>query len=353
MLLRNKIQTWYQNNRRDLPWRNTSNPYFIWISEIILQQTRVKQGINYYYRFVNLFPSIESLAQSDEETVLKAWQGLGYYSRARNLRQGAIQIMTQYKGRVPGTYRELLNVKGIGEYTAAAIASIAFNEAVAAIDGNVYRVLARFLGIKEAINSSKGKNIFRKIANEQLDKKQPGTYNQALMELGALICTPKKPDCTNCPLSNQCIAYKKQLLNYLPVKISPKTKRTRYFYYFICADKNHIVFQKRTQNDIWRSMFDFPCIETQTELTIENLSEINEWHHFFGKKEVKITKTSPKITHILSHQRIVIQFIHVPLRNFKTLHNKAYLLTPKTEAQQLPHPKPIENYIEKENLLKE
>ncbi|HPR61276.1 MAG TPA: A/G-specific adenine glycosylase, partial [Prolixibacteraceae bacterium] len=204
----NKILKWYNINKRELPWRKTKNPYFIWISEVILQQTRVEQGKQYYLKFIDSFPDITSLAAASEDEILKTWQGLGYYSRARNLHKGAKQIVQNYNGIFPNKYHELLKISGIGPYTAAAIASIAFNIAKAAIDGNVYRVLSRVFEINAPIDSSTGKKTFDTLANKLIDNKQPGNYNQALMELGALICKPRNPICENCPLQNNCLAHK-------------------------------------------------------------------------------------------------------------------------------------------------
>jgi A/G-specific adenine glycosylase len=351
LFFRNKITYWYENNRRDLPWRRTADPYNIWISEVILQQTRINQGINYYYRFIELFPTVEKLAKADEELVLKVWQGLGYYSRARNLRQGAIDVVNNYNGKIPTSYKELLKIKGIGEYTAAAIASIAFNEPVAAIDGNVFRVLSRFLGISEAINSTRGKIVFRQKANELMDIHQPGTYNQAVMEFGALACAPKKPDCDNCPLASHCFALKNKLVEQLPVKLPKNSKRTRFFSYFIIIDNESILLNKRTQNDIWKNMFDFPCIETNIEASPEKLTETSEWLQIFGAKKVEINKISKNITHLLTHQKIVIQFIHVSAKPSEMAVNKQFSIYNKSEAQKLPCPKPIVIYIEKENLF--
>lgn len=229
----NKILSWYFQEKRELPWRNSSDPYRVWISEIILQQTRIDQGTSYYNRLIGRFPTVHSLAESTEDEVLKLWQGLGYYSRARNLFAGAQQIVNIYHGRFPSQSKELKKIKGIGDYTAAAIASISFNEPVAAIDGNVYRVLSRIFGIDTPIDTTAGKKLFAELAQNIMDKKNPGDYNQAVMEFGALHCKPKQPLCNQCPFSNQCIAYGSQTIAALPVKSKKTKQRNRYFYIFI------------------------------------------------------------------------------------------------------------------------
>ncbi|CAG0910098.1 unnamed protein product [Cyprideis torosa] len=213
-----KIIDWYQINKRDLPWRNTKDPFTIWLSEIILQQTRVAQGLPYYQRFIKAFPNLEKLAVASEQEVLKLWQGLGYYSRARNLHYSAIYIVNELNGKFPSNYNDLLNLKGVGDYTASAIASICYNEPTAVVDGNVYRVLARYFGIETAINSTKGVKEFKLLAQELIDDDNPGTHNQAVMEFGARMCKPQNPDCLSCPLKESCVSLQKNKVNLLPFK---------------------------------------------------------------------------------------------------------------------------------------
>ena len=231
-----KIIAWYDQNKRDLPWRNTKDAYLIWLSEIILQQTRVDQGMDYYLKFAKEFPTVKHLAKADNEKVMKLWQGLGYYSRARNLHTTAKIISEKYHGKFPDEYSDILSLKGVGNYTAAAIASFAFNKPYAVVDGNVYRVLARVFGIESPIDSTQGKKEFETLATELLDRKKPASHNQAIMELGALQCKPVNPDCSICALNTMCFAYSKKRINELPVKAKKTKVRNRYFNYIVLLD---------------------------------------------------------------------------------------------------------------------
>ena len=256
---------WYEHNKRELPWRQTQDPYKIWISEVILQQTRVAQGYDYYCRFIERFPDFHALAQADEDEVMKYWQGLGYYSRARNLHEAARSIDSQEY--FPKTYAEVRALKGVGEYTAAAICSIAYDMPYAVVDGNVYRVLSRYFGIDTPIDSTEGKKLFAALADEMLDKKHPAVYNQGIMDFGAIQCTPQSPDCLFCPLVGSCSALSKGLVAKLPVK-QHKTKTTnRYFNYIYVRAGAYTFINKRTGNDIWKNLFELPLIETPTALS--------------------------------------------------------------------------------------
>jgi len=339
-----KILSWYNINKRDLPWRNTNNPYFIWISEVILQQTRVEQGKQYYLKFINTFPDITSLAKANEDKILKLWQGLGYYSRARNLHRGAKQIIEEHKGVFPDKYNELLNIYGIGPYTAAAITSIAFNNAVAAIDGNVYRVLSRVFEVNDPIDSRAGKKTFENLANKLIDKKQPGNYNQALMELGALICKPRNPDCKNCPLLNNCLAYKNNRISLLPVKSKKILIRHRYFYYLIINFDEWIYVKQRTENDIWKQLYDFPLIESDREQPINSIIQNTDWINIFGKIHTTLYYVSEIIKHQLTHQKIYVRFIHLTIKNEKKLPAN-FIKINKRDIFGLAVPKIIENYL--------
>ena len=256
------ITHWYHQNKRNLPWRTTKNAYVIWLSEIILQQTRVEQGLPYFNKFLQHYPSVSDLATADEQEILNDWQGLGYYSRARNLHKTAKEVVEIYKSEFPSTYNELLKLTGIGPYTAAAIASFAFDEAKAVVDGNVYRVLSRVFDIEEAIDSTQGKKTFELLANELIDKKNPAIYNQAIMEFGALHCVPVNPDCATCPLQFQCLAYANKTITERPVK-SKKTKVTpRYFVYLIeLSPSQTIRIEKRKEKGIWQHLYQFPLVE--------------------------------------------------------------------------------------------
>ena len=233
MIFSNKLISWYLQNKRDLPWRKTKNPYFVWLSEIMLQQTRVAQGMSYYLKFTETFPTVFDLAKADESTVLKMWQGLGYYSRARNLHATAKHIAFELDGKFPSTYKEIVKLKGIGDYTASAIASICFTEPTAVVDGNVYRVLSRYFGIETPINSSAGNKEFKELAQTLIDTLKPGTYNQAIMDFGAIQCKPKNPICLFCPFSESCVALQKNKIDTLPVKDKKTKVRDRYFNYLV------------------------------------------------------------------------------------------------------------------------
>ncbi len=301
---------WYQQNKRELPWRNTTDPYTIWISEIILQQTRVAQGYEYFLRFIKRFPDIATLALAEEDEVMKYWQGLGYYSRARNLHIAAKSM----NGIFPETYQDVLNLKGVGEYTAAAICSISYNMPYAVVDGNVYRVLARYFGIDTPIDSTGGKKEFKELAQELIDKKKPALYNQAIMEFGALQCTPVSPSCFNCPLSASCMAFAQNTVKKLPVK-SKKTKTTnRYLNYIYVRAGKYTFIRKRTENDIWKNLFEFPLIETTDPLTEEELYSLPEFSDLLcGISNFHAKKVLSNVKHVLSHRIIYADFYEIVL----------------------------------------
>ena len=282
MNFNHELQQWYQLNKRDLPWRNTSDAYVIWLSEIILQQTRVEQGLPYFNRFVEKYPNVNEFANADEGAILKLWQGLGYYSRGRNMLKTAKVIRDDYNGRFPDSYDQLIKLKGIGEYTAAAIASFAANEAKAVVDGNVYRVLARYFGIDEPINSTKGKKTFQELAARLINKQQPGLHNQAMMEFGAMLCKPKNPACGICPVRQGCYAFLHNAINSLPVKLNKIKVRERYFNYFLVLDGENILLNKRNDKGIWANMYDLPAIESDALLTADEAAELPFLKEFFG-----------------------------------------------------------------------
>lgn len=283
------IRKWYQVNKRDLPWRGTKDPFKIWLSEIILQQTRVSQGLNYYIKFINRFDGVKDLAEAPEEEILSMWQGLGYYSRGRNLRKAAIQVMEEYNGKFPVCSKELIKLKGIGDYSAAAIASFSNNEKIAVVDGNVYRVLSRLFGIETPIDSSNGKKEFSALANALISPKHPAIHNQAIMEFGALQCTPKAPLCNQCVFGDVCEAYNKNNILSLPVK-SKKTKRkTRYFHFHLDLKDGGILIEKRSDKDIWANLYQLPLIESDVELS-------------------RKTKPIFETEHLLSHQKLICSF---------------------------------------------
>ena len=301
---------WYSDNKRNLPWRKTNDPYFIWLSEIILQQTRVDQGLPYYESFVASFPTVFELADATEEKVLKLWQGLGYYSRARNLHFTAKHISTELNGEFPTTYNELIKLKGVGDYTASAIASICFNEPTAVVDGNVYRVLSRYFGIDTPINSTKGIKEFKSLAQKLLPKHKIGDYNQAIMEFGARQCKPSNPNCDVCPLNNSCLALACGRINNLPVKLK-KTKITKKFFNFlVLISKEHrTILEQRTKNGIWKNLYQFPLIETAKSISINTLKTNKAFKQILNSSKAKITLyNGDEIVHKLSHQHLYTKF---------------------------------------------
>lgn len=301
---------WYKENGRRLPWRELSDPYLIWISEIILQQTQVKQGYDYYLRFVERFPDVTTLASASEDEVMKYWQGLGYYSRARNLHAAAKSM----NGVFPTDYQGVLALKGVGDYTAAAICSFAYGLPYAVVDGNVYRVLSRYLGIDTPIDSTPGKKLFAATAQELLDQKHPDSYNQAIMDFGALQCTPKSPDCIRCPLADSCAAFATGTVNVLPVK-QHKTKTTnRYFNYIYVRMGAHTFLHKRSGNDIWKNLFEFPLVESETLLSEEEFLRSDAFRAFLVPGEpITVRTMCREIKHVLSHRIIYANFYEVTL----------------------------------------
>ena len=295
---------WYLENKRELPWRNTTNPYHIWLSEIILQQTRVNQGLPYFESFTSNFPSINDLANATEDEVLKLWQGLGYYSRARNLHATAKFISANLNGIFPKQYDEIIKLKGIGPYTAAAIASFAYKEQVAVVDGNVFRVISRYFGIFDDVSTSKTRNVFQDLANELICKSNPDLFNQAIMDFGATQCTPKNPDCLNCVFQENCFAFRNQKTTELPVKLGKTKVSNRYFNFIIYKDKSDFtIIEQRVEKGIWQNLFQFPLIETSESVDLKNIkSLINESF----QNITKLNQT--EIIHKLSHQKLHINF---------------------------------------------
>ena len=309
MKFSNQLVLWYLDNKRDLPWRTTLNPYKIWLSEIILQQTRVDQGMAYYYKFVENFSTINKLALASEEQVLKLWQGLGYYSRARNLHYSAKYVMNELNGEFPVTYNELLKLKGVGDYTASAIASICFNEATAVVDGNVYRVLARYFGIKTPINSTKGIKEFKQLAQQLINVKNSGTHNQAIMEFGALMCKPQNPNCESCPLNKGCVALGKKEIKELPVKEKKLKIKNRYFNYLVIQTEDNKTKIVKREKGIWLNLYEFPLIETLSEIDENQLIEHVKFEELFKNISTSVQLfNKEKVVHKLSHQHIHTQF---------------------------------------------
>jgi A/G-specific adenine glycosylase len=280
----NRIIQWYGINKRDLPWRHTNDPYQIWVSEIILQHTRVEQGLAYYIRFVERFPDVYTLSNAEEDEVMKVWQGLGYYSRARNM---PIKIIHhENKAKFPESYEQIKRMHGVGDYSASAIASIAYGEPCPVVDGNVLRIISRYSGINEPVNTSAGKKKVKNILAGLIDPSQPGEFNQAVMELGALVCKPKQPLCLECPLKQNCFAYLNNLTSELPHTNKPKISRTRYFNYLVIfsrqGNQNYLWLNKRTGNDIWKNLYDFPLIETDNGSSTNDLKSKSQWGKITG-----------------------------------------------------------------------
>ncbi len=303
----NKLVYWYLENKRNLPWRKNKNPYSIWLSEIILQQTKIEQGLPYFIAFLEEYPTIFDLAKAPEHDILKLWQGLGYYSRARNLHHTAKYIVEHLNGKFPANYEGLLQLKGIGDYTASAIASICYEQPQAVVDGNVYRVLSRVFGIFTPINTSDGKKEFKALAMELLDKQNPGTYNQALMEFGALWCKPKNPLCTACVFQTDCHAFRNKEIDKLPVKSSKTKVRNRYFNYLVVNSSDEkTVIQQRTEPGIWKNLYEFPLIETEATSFLHE-EQVKELINYTSVESVTLYNEIP-IIHKLSHQHLHIRF---------------------------------------------
>lgn len=300
------LETWYLNNQRDLPWRKSSNPYFIWLSEIILQQTRIQQGLSYYSTFTNHYPTVKDLANAKEDDVLKDWQGLGYYSRARNLHFSAKYICDELNGVFPSTYKELLKLKGVGDYTASAIASICFNEKTAVVDGNVYRVLARYFNIDIPINSSKGIKYFKELAQELITNANPKDYNQAIMDFGSMVCKPQNPTCETCPLNNGCLAKAKDTIIIRPIKEKKIKIKNRYLNFIVFDNGQQTILEKRTKNGIWKNLYQFPLIEA-SEVISENLLIKDPLLEDIPIHNISLFNTTTWI-HKLSHQHLYTQF---------------------------------------------
>ncbi|WP_232066251.1 A/G-specific adenine glycosylase [Hymenobacter lutimineralis] len=339
---------WYPRHRRDLPWRHTRDPYAIWLSEVILQQTRVKQGLPYFLDFMASYPTVQALAAAPEDEVLRHWQGLGYYSRARNMHHTAQQIVREYGGEFPGTYDGLLKLRGVGQYTAAAIASFAYDEKVAVLDGNVYRVLARVFGISADIAAPASRKIFQQLADSLIPAEHPAEFNQAIMEFGALQCTPAKPDCLFCPLQSTCFAFQHGLVQELPVKSKAKASRTRYFHYLVLRYQDLVYMRKRTGKDIWQGLYDFALVETELP-AIAPTTLLDAVAALGATLAINHAEEPSAIfRHVLSHQKLEVRFhslaLQAPLSDQQL---RVTGLQPFTQAEveSLPKPILITNYI--------
>ena len=334
------IRFWYRQNARNLPWRDTNNPYFIWLSEIILQQTRVDQGLNYYNKFIKHFPTVYELAKADEETVLNLWQGLGYYSRARNLHFAAQQVLNEFEGVFPSTYEGVKSLKGVGDYTAAAISSFAYNLPHAVLDGNVFRVLSRYFADETPIDSVMGKKMFQKYAQELLDQQYPAEHNQAIMEMGALICKPKNPNCQSCVLNESCLAFRNNKVQSYPVKSKKIKVRNRYFNYLVESDE-YFKLEKRTEKGIWQNMYQFPLYETTHLIEFDKLAD--EVGKKFG---VRLTQKLAEYKHVLSHQKIHATFWSV---DHEIVNNEDFVNVKIANVDDYPMPRLVHRFLEDHN----
>jgi A/G-specific adenine glycosylase len=339
-----KLITWNRNvNKRAMPWKGETDPYRIWLSEIILQQTRVEQGTAYYKKFITAFPTILKLSKASEKVIFKCWEGLGYYTRCRNLILTANIISTKFKGKFPSTYDEILVLPGIGPYTAAAIASFAFGLPHAVVDGNVERVLARYFGMNAEVGSSASKKLYSNLAEALLDKKSPGTYNQAIMDFGATICKPQNPLCQECVQSKNCQAFQHGWINLLPVKSSPIVRKKRVLYYFIVTDgKDKIWIRKRTEKDIWQNLYEFLLWETGKIIPQAQISGSVFIKNHFGDQGFKIEYVSPAFNQILTHQSVTSLFVHIS-NQLPSL--DGYQSVRRQKLGEYPFPKLIADYI--------
>lgn len=347
------VVRWYQSNKRDLPWRRSTDPYKIWLSEIMLQQTRVSQAEPYYKEVVRKYPTIFRLAAAKEQEILRLWQGLGYYSRARNMLKCAQKVVKDYKGKFPHNVLELKKLSGIGDYTAAAIASIAFHERVAVVDGNVYRVLARVFGRTEDIALPSGRKFFQELANAVIANADPGTYNQAIMEFGALQCTPKAPDCSGCPMRSGCVACAQSMVEQLPVKSRKPVVRNRFIYYLLLRHNEKLIVRKRQHDDIWKGLVDFPSLESKVKLKKSEVPDRLASHFKLRKINPSKAVVSEEYKHALTHQLLHVRFVEVAVS--KSLAEicrgiKGSQVVGIRQLENLPKPALIVRYLGKRSL---
>ena len=339
---------WHRtDNHREMPWKGERDPYLIWLSEVILQQTRVEQGLPYFLRFREKYPTIFQLADAPEDDVMRLWQGLGYYSRARNLHTTAQYIAYELKGQFPDTYEEIKKLKGIGPYTAAAISSFAFGERQAVVDGNVIRILARVYAIDTAFDTTEGKNVFSTLAQNLISPDEPGEYNQAIMDFGAQVCTPAKPQCSDCPLSKICLAYKGNLQDELPVRSKRITKKERFFYYLVIKSDTEIIISKRTGNDIWQGLYELPMIESAQPINRNIKKTIQD---FLGIKVSTLNYSKPHVQQ-LTHQTVRSVFIFVDIDDFQSVSIREAVKVPLKKLHNFAFPKVVHLFLTENFLL--
>ena len=342
MTLSKSIIKWYGDHKRNLPWRHTKDPYLIWVSEIIMQQTQIAQGLSYYKRFIAAFPEVSDLNKASEDQVLKLWQGLGYYSRARNMKHAAQQIMEDYGGVFPDKYKDIIALKGIGNYTAAAIASFAFDQPYAVLDGNIYRLLSRYYGIHTPINTSRGQKEFAALAQEVLDKNEAATHNNAMMEFGALQCTVAQPSCYDCPLADSCQAFLSQQVSELPKKEKKLKIKNRYLHYFLISDGSQMMIEKRQGSDIWKGLYQLPLIETTQATPADEILQKEAFREMINGQKFHL-KHMAESRHKLTHRNLFIRFYEIVVPQLKQHH---YLAIHLSEVHSYAFPQPLQNYLE-------
>ena len=355
---------WFRSNHRPLPWKGIKDPYLIWLSEIILQQTRVEQGLPYYEKFKEHYPRVQDLAAAPEDEVMKLWEGLGYYSRARNLHTTAKFITNELHAEFPNDYKSILSLKGVGPYTAAAIASFAFDLPYAVVDGNVYRVLARHFGIEKEVDSTEGKKFFAQLAQELLDKKNPADYNQAIMDFGATQCVPKSPNCSSCPLANSCYAFRQMSVQQFPRKGKKIKKRTRYFNFLVFNMGNHVFIVKRLGKDIWKNLYQFPLIESDQLISdfeelcaeknfteVESLSEMKSTE--ITNSELQWVNKSKPFQQVLTHQKIIAQFWEFEIKSDSFFKKNTFVKVLRKNLSKFAFPKIIDLYLQDNSLYLE
>ena len=342
-----KLLKWNRDkNDRQMPWKGETDPYKIWLSEIILQQTRVAQGLSYYNNFIATYPTVHQLANAPDKKIFKLWEGLGYYNRCRNLISTGRYISKERKGKFPESFIELKALKGVGPYTAAAIASFAFNLPHAVVDGNVYRLLSRIFGISKPVDSAQGKKIITDLADLLLDKKQPGIYNQAIMDFGALVCKPLIPLCNNCPFNKLCYAFNNSKIDSLPVKGRKIKIKKRYFYFLVLNYKKDIIIRQRRKKDIWQNLYEFPMIESDFAHSINTIFQLAEEDGWIKKNKFREVEISPVFKQQLSHQLIIARFLHIELL-IPPNYNSRFIKVNRTRIHQFPVPGIIKKYLDK------
>ncbi len=347
-----KLMQWFATNHRPLPWKGEKAPYLIWLSEIILQQTRVEQGLPYFEKFKHKYPTVQDLANAPEDEVMKMWEGLGYYSRARNLHTAAKYIAHDLGGVFPKNYNDIRGLKGVGPYTAAAIASFAFDLPYAVVDGNVYRVLSRFFGIEEPIDTTAGKKKFAQLAQELLDKQQPGSYNQAIMDFGATHCTPVAPACKKCLMQTDCTAFQKRMIARLPIKSKKLKRRQRFFNYLLLNHNGQLILKKRTKKDIWQNLYEFPLIETNALVEERQILKKHQlWKEWMHDANAKIERVSEPLKQDLTHQRIIVRFWEISLSDeFSKPGDGNWIMIDRENIREYAFPKVIDTYLRQKFL---